>query len=111
MLRSIRDGAPFSTRLRRGIAYAAQHAKPSLVLDQAPRLIARKPLRAPQANQLDQEHAPGNLGPTSLDQPAAGFDGAAGGQQIVDQEHVLARCDAVAVHLEAVGAVLELVVK
>src|SRR5688572_16722614 len=83
----------------------------SLVLNQAERLVRRDAAGAAKANQFDQERAADDLRPALLDQPAAGVDGAAGGQQIIDQQHASAGGDAVLVDFQAVAAVLQLVVE
>ena len=58
---------------------------------------------------LDQEAEPDDLPAERLDQPAGRGGRAAGGEHVVDDEDLLAGVDRVAVDLELVGAVLELV--
>lgn len=64
-----------------------------------------------EACQFDGERAADDVGARSLGQFAARADGAAGGQQVVDDERVLAGAEAVSVDLECVGAVFQLIVE
>ena len=70
-----------------------------------------EPARARRGRQIDHERALDDLAPTPvLEQRDRRSRRAAGRDQIVDQEHPLARRDRVDVDLDPVGAVLELVV-
>ena len=71
----------------------------------------RSPSRArpPRSLDLDQEAEPDDLAAERLDEPAGRGRRAAGGEHVVDDEDPLAGVDGVAVDLELVGAVLEVV--
>ena len=72
--------------------------------------LAGLELGAPaQERKLDQERAGDDRRARRSDQVAAGAHRAAGGQDVVDQEHALAGPERVAVDLELVAAVLELI--
>src|SRR3954453_1238486 len=79
--------------------------------DQAEDLERLEPGAALEEGQLDDEGAGDDLGAGPLDQVAAGTHGAAGGQDVVDQEDTAAGAERVGVDLEAVVAVFELVVE
>ena len=65
--------------------------------------------RPPRSPSSSRKPRPTTTPPEPLDQPARRGGGAAGGEHVVDHEHPLARKHGVAVDLELVGAVLELV--
>jgi hypothetical protein len=59
--------------------------------------------------ELDGEGEAGDLAAELLDELDGGFHGAAGGEQVVDEDDALAGLDGVEVNLERVGAVFEIV--
>ena len=61
---------------------------------------------APEAEQFDEYGDAGELAAEMIHEIAACLHGAAGGEDIVDDEHALAADDGVGVHFESVLAVL-----
>src|SRR5215831_16300777 len=68
-----------------------------------------KLLAAVEEVEFDHEAHAGDLGAQRPGQLGAGIGGAAGGQQVVDNDHFLAGLDGVFVYLQGIQAVLELV--
>ena len=68
-------------------------------------------LAASQAEQFDEKHAARDRGACFFDELATGPHRAAGGEQVIDDQYVLARPHAVDVHFQRVGAVFKVVVK
>jgi hypothetical protein len=64
---------------------------------------------AVEEGQLDHERKADHLRAEPFDQPDDSRSGAAGSEHVIDDEHLLSRHERVPVHLEQVGAVLELV--
>src|SRR5204862_1270742 len=77
------------------------------VLDDAGHASAVEPVAALQEVELDEEREPDDLALEALDELDRALDGAAGGEEVVDDEDLLAGLDGVAVDLERVRAVLE----
>src|SRR6266540_7229326 len=67
-------------------------------------------LATPQIRQFDHESAADDRSAGDAYQPERRFGRAAGGNQVVDEQHVLAALNPIGVQLQPVGAVLELVV-
>src|SRR5690606_29141826 len=70
--------------------------------DETEHVVALELLPALEGGELDDEGDPDDLAAESLDELDLGPGGAAGGEQVVVHEHVLARLDGVGVHLEPV---------
>src|SRR6516164_5035335 len=70
----------------------------------------REPGPPAEVRKVDDERAADNPAAGHVDQLQRGLGRAAGGDQVVDQKHAFAAQNAVAVDLQTVGAVLELVV-
>src|ERR1700733_2099215 len=66
-----------------------------------------EPLAAAEEAQLDQEGTTGDLGSQACDEVAHPACGAAGGQQVVVDEHPRTRSERVGMPLERVDSVLE----
>src|SRR5438552_12815248 len=82
-----------------------------LIPDQAPYLVRLQALAAGEEVQLDQHPAAGDLAAGLRNQLAAGLERAAGGQQVVDQEHAGAGLEAVDVHVQLGLAIFEVVLQ
>ena len=83
----------------------------SVVLNQAKRLVRRDALSATQARQLNHESTANDIRSYTFDQSAAGLHGPARGQQIIDQQYVTSRLDAVDVNFQRVGAIFQFVME
>src|SRR6185503_19219081 len=85
-----------------------------LALERAQRVHAQaafaQPRGAAEVGKVDDEAAANDVATRAFDQFHARERSAAGGDQVVDHEHALAAVDRVGVDLDAVGAVLEVVV-
>ena len=68
-----------------------------------------EPRRAAEIGQIDDESGAHHVGLELAQQLDRGFRRAAGGDQIVDQQHRLARADGILMDLDDVDAVFELV--
>src|SRR3954447_2208923 len=77
------------------------------VLDDAVREVIAQPLSTLEEEQLDEEGKANDFCLERLDQLDRPQNGAASGEQVVHDEHALARLERVLVDLESVGAVLE----
>lgn len=60
-----------------------------------------------ECGELDEDGDAENLGAAAAGELAAGFDGAAGSEEVVDEKDALPRLEGIGVHFEGVFAVLE----
>src|SRR2546422_4318147 len=82
-----------------------------LVVDEREHLDAPQAAAAAQVGELDHEGAGEHLAAAALDQLDGRRGGAAGGEEVVHDQHSVAGADRVVVDLERVAAVLELVAR
>src|SRR5581483_6169319 len=82
-----------------------------VVAEQGEDLVRRQPPSPAQEGELDDEPAADDLSAAAGDQLERRRRRAAGGEQVVDQEHAMLRPERVAVDLERVATVLELVAR
>ena len=82
-----------------------------VVLDQREDLIFLQLLRAFEEREVYQEAAADDFAAGLLDQAGGGFGGAAGGDEVVNQQDALAARHRVGVHLDAIGPVLERILR
>lgn len=71
--------------------------------------VGGEALAAVEGRELDEDGDAGDGGAGAGDEFAAGLEGAAGGEEVVDDEDALVLADGVGVNFEAVGAVFEFV--
>src|SRR5699024_3695952 len=69
--------------------------------------VGAKTVAAVEGEELGEDGDAGDLAAEALDEADGGFDGAAGGEEVVDDEDTLAWMDGIPVNLEGVGAVFE----
>src|SRR3989449_6945916 len=81
------------------------------VVDEREHLDAPQAAAAAQVGELDHEGAGEHLAAAALDQLDGRRGGAAGGEEVVHDQHSVAGADRVVVDLERVAAVLELVAR
>src|SRR5262249_39673510 len=79
------------------------------ILDEAEHLERAQPLAALEEAQFYQHRAADDLAVGLLHQLAGGLEGAAGGQEVIDDQDPGPRLDAVDVHLQLGGTVFQLV--
>ena len=80
-----------------------------VVVEEAEDVVLFEAVAAFEEVEFDGESQAGDISAELLDELDGGFHGAAGGEQVVDEDDALAGLDGVEVNLEYVGAVFEIV--
>src|SRR5215813_3203874 len=103
--------APRRVRYREDAERRGRPSAPRLfiVVQQAEDVVLRETLAAFEEVEFDSKSQSCDFAAELLNELDRRFHGAAGGEQVVDENNALAGCDGVHVDLERVGAVFEIV--